>query len=132
VTLLSACDDGGDYESKPEYFGYWHASAGNDDYVNLYIDSSSYAVYEIMWERSLHTYKGQAVESEKRMKIHGNDYYFDIIEGPHSIDTNQEKHYVYNRDHTLWRPANWKMVLEGMKPDWLHVCGQFEYYKAEY
>jgi hypothetical protein len=132
MTFSGCTKGGGEYSQRPEFFGFWNAPLEYDNWVDLNIDSSSFATYKIIWERNEHTYTGNAKENDKYLKIHGSKYYFEIIEYPHTIDTTIEKHYVHSANYLSSKLANWKMILYGMQPDCFHVCGTWTYYKADY
>jgi hypothetical protein len=118
-------------KERPEFIGIWYADIPNTDgyFVRLTIDSNSNADYFIYWDHDNHYY-GTARASDNHLKI-GRFKFFKIVEYPHKIDTTIEKVLVYD-DNTYVKLANWKMILEGMKPGWLYADGTFTYYKADY
>jgi len=128
LLVLSACKKQVDKE-RPEFIGDWYAKIMGDYFVNLSVDSNSFANYMIYWQGKDNTYSGQARANDQHFKI-GRLKYFKIIEYPHKIDTTIEKMYV--PDGFSVKLANWKMILDGMKPAWLHVSGEYTYYKADY
>jgi len=130
IIAFSACKKQVEKE-RPEFIGDWYACIGGCDYfVILKINENSEASYMIYWQGKDTNYYGVARANNKHFKI-GRTKYFDIVEYPHKIDTVIEKKYVLNTKGVL-KLANWKMVLDGMKPSWLHVSGTYTYYKSDY
>ena len=117
-------------KDMPEFIGEWHAGISDNDFIVLSIYEDSYANYMIYWQGKETNYDGTARANDNRLTI-GRTKYFDIIEYPHLIDTTQERYYITNHDMIL-KLANWKMVLYGMRPKSLHVCGTRTFYKADY
>ena len=118
---------------SPEFIGKWYSN--NEEFTNVYlgVDENSEAEYNIQVTiDGVHgNYTGIARANNRRFKI-GRTKYFDIIEYPHLIDTLTDKHRVYDYSKNVFILANWKMVLEGMKPSSFYVTGKYEFYKAEY
>lgn len=131
LTLLSCkkkvCDE------SPEFVGDWTSEwFGDNNIAHLNIDENSDATFQMTLEgRSRKEYKGTARANDKHLKIGGTNY-FDIIEYPHLIDTSLSDVGVYDHGTHQWVKANWKMVLDGMKPASLHTCKKLSYYKADY
>jgi hypothetical protein len=128
--LFSACKKQVD-KDRPEFIGYWHAKIADNYCARINISENSSAYYTIIWQDHETTYSGTARANDNKLTI-GRTKYFDIVEYPHHIDTAVEKEYVYTHDNKPIKLANWKMVLKGLQPDWLHVCGTWTYYKADY
>jgi hypothetical protein len=120
-------------EVSPEFIGHWSSEHfGDGNFSILTIDENSNASYHLYFEGDASKeYNGTARADDKHFKI-GRTMYFDIIEYPHLIDTSVEKHVIYNQETNQYILANWKMMLEGMKPEAFHVCERLEYYKIEY
>jgi hypothetical protein len=120
-------------KERPEFIGNWQSSNREYTYIDLDINENSEAVYaiEVSVDSKYSKYKGIARATNRRLKI-GRTKYFDIIEYPHLIDTTFDKHRVYDHKNHVTTLANWKMVLEGMKPSNLYLSDKYEFYKAEY
>lgn len=118
-------------EEKNEFIGSWYATIFYDGIVTLNVSEDSYAKYDVWIEPdNQHHYEGIARANDKHFKI-GRTKYFDIIEYPHMIDTSIERQLipVFGEGNKL---ANWKMVLDGMKPGLFYADAQIAYYRADY
>jgi hypothetical protein len=118
-------------EDKSAFIGYWYGNIYEDGIVTLDVSADSYATYDVWLETdNHHQYEGIARANDKHFKI-GRTKYFDIIEYPHVIDTTIERIMVpvHNGDRKL---ANWKMVLDGMKPGLFYADSKTAYYRADY
>ncbi len=116
---------------SPEFIGHWFTQSVVDMHLDMDISESSYTIYSLYSSGHKTIYKGTARANAKHLKI-GSTRYFDIIEYPHEIDTALEKHHIYDSENNTNKLANWKMVLDGIKPNDNQFCGIVEYYKAEY
>lgn len=117
-------------DKRSEFIGHWHAIISDYYCATIHINESGNSYYSIIWQGDETSYGGKARANDKHLYI-GSSKSFDIIEYPHTIDTSIEHEYVYYHDGPP-KIANWKMVLYGLKPSWLHVCGKWTYYKADY
>lgn len=115
-------------KKRPEFIGSWSSDIENYNEITLIISENSSAHYTFDFE-GIAEYKGTAKANNKRLYI-GNTNYFDIIEYPHMIDTSDEKHYTWYNGNSI--PANWKMVLYGLKPSKLHMSFELTLYKLVY
>mgnify|MGYP001297511496 CR=1 FL=1 len=129
IFIFSACKKQVE-KDRNEFVGRWFAKIAGDYFVDLKIDSNSNAIYMIAWQGNATYYHGSARASDRHFKI-GRLKYFKIVEYPHKIDTTIEKIHVYDINDK-WKLATWKMKLDGMKPECLHVCGTWTYYKTDY
>jgi hypothetical protein len=121
---------------SPEFIGYWTGSPyGNYGYMYLNINKNSRAYMYIRDTENDHEYhnSGTARADDKKLTIGGTKY-FKIIEYPHPIDTNVERHSVINYlDNSFSRKlANWKMVLDGLHGTSHSNLGERTFYKADY
>lgn len=127
-----SCKKKVDDDYRPEFIGKWHSNIPREayNYITLEITQDGQADYMIYWEGNAHHHKGTARANDNHIKI-GRILYLNIVEYPHQIDTAVDKHYVtagYG-----YKLANWKMTLNGIKPDWLlKLCYKTDYYKADY
>lgn len=134
LILLLSCEKKVD-DKRTEFLGDWHARINDYDCITLNImkDQNCLGIYTVH-SGGIDTYfSGTAKADKKHLKI-GNKH-FDIIEYPHSIDTNVERVYVYNHkaNDLSTKLANWKMVLDGIKPSSEDTyTGEYTYYKADY
>lgn len=118
-------------EEKNEFIGSWYATIYYDGIATLNISEDSYVTYNIWIEPdNHHKYEGIARANDKHFKI-GRTKYFDIIEYPHIIDTATERFLLPDLGEGN-KLANWKMVLDGMKPGLLYADGKYAFYKADY
>jgi len=117
---------------RPEFIGFWHSSRGDDGcaYININADGTGEYYIRFNYDREK-TYSGRIRVNDKHIYIAGKDR-FDIIEYPHMIDTTVEHVIIHNHTDYAYETANWKMVLYGLKPNALHICGEWTYYKADY
>jgi hypothetical protein len=130
---LFSCKKKVDENYRPEFIGKWDSSIPGEPYnhITLDITKDSQADYMIYWEGNDHHHTGTARANDDHLKI-GRVLYLKIVEYPHQIDTAVDKHYVTS-DNGTYKLANWKMTLNGIKPDWLlKLCFKTDYYKADY
>lgn len=119
-------------EERPEFTGHWFASFGDNNVIHFDIDENSQASYQMTLEGyARKKYTGTARANGQRLTI-GGTRYFDIIEYPHMIDTSIEKYTIYDYENQRSIPANWMMVLDGMKPGLFYADGTWTFYKADY
>lgn len=132
ISLLGFISCGKKVEDKsPEFIGHWFANPyGGSTHIDIDISENSYATYNLVMGLGNKTYKGPAHVNNKHLRI-GSFRYFKIIEYPHTIDTTIEKHTIFNYNDNTSKLANWKMVLDGIKPNDNYWCGEATYYKAD-
>ena len=119
-------------DKRPEFIGFWHANTGDDGCASITINADGSGEYCIRFHYDREKiYSGTVRVNDKHIYIAGKDR-FDIIEYPHKIDTNVEHETIHFHNNDPDKTANWKMVLYGLKPNALHICGKWEYYKADY
>lgn len=117
-------------EEKSAFIGRWVSYWDSYNYRILNVSADSYATYNICSDGVDGHYEGIARANDKHFKI-GRTKYFDIIESPHKIDTSTERHLLpdFGEGNKL---ANWKMVLDGMKPGLFYADNTVAYYRADY
>jgi hypothetical protein len=123
---------------SPEFIGYWSGGSydGIGGYVYLDINKNSRAYFYCWDSENEHKYHsgGTARADDEKLTIGGTKY-FTIIEYPHPIDTNVERHWINNwLGGTLnsTKLANWKMVLDGLNNSSSCYRGNRPYYMADY
>jgi hypothetical protein len=129
---LTSCKKKVEVDYRPEFIGDWYASISDYNFVHFNISETGWADFDVYWESNHFIHKGKARANNRHLKI-GRIWFFDIIEYPHKIDTTKERIPMTDKNG-VERLANWKMVLNGIKPDVLLMTydGKLEYYKADY
>jgi hypothetical protein len=131
LIVFSACQKVSE-DKRPEFIGFWHSKFGDSGCASIHIKSDGSGAYCIRYDyEESKVYSGTIRVNDKHIYIAGKDR-FDIIEYPHMIDTTIERVYISNHFDNSYKIGNWKMVLYGLKPNALHICGEWTYYKADY
>ncbi|MEI7595214.1 MAG: hypothetical protein WCK02_05650 [Bacteroidota bacterium] len=109
ITLILVFSCKKEKEYKSSFNGSWHS---DDDFygATLQIKENHHVTLVLGSEARTDKHTGRARITENRLKINAF-IYFEIIEAPHLIDTNIEKHIYF--DGKKPNLANWKMVLNG-------------------